>query len=116
MLACSHGIRVPLCQIFEVVWMGMGLERLLGVRRALLKPTANRVRLSRRGVNRRPDRSRFDNTFWRLLADPGPRSSQADLRSRLHPSNSSPQAGTSNLAVGSEWELRRSGPAPARRG
>src|ERR1700692_1101271 len=32
MVACSHGMRLPLCQIFEVVWMGMRLSVLLEAR------------------------------------------------------------------------------------
>src|SRR5579871_4074512 len=29
MVACSHGMSVPLCQIFEVVWIGMRVGKLL---------------------------------------------------------------------------------------
>src|SRR6516225_7931658 len=32
MVACSHGMRLPLCQIFEVVWMGMSVNELLETR------------------------------------------------------------------------------------
>src|SRR5579864_2379477 len=47
MVACSHGMRLPLCQIFEVVWIGMRVRKLLQSRLGrIFKGTANRVCVS----------------------------------------------------------------------
>jgi hypothetical protein len=66
MVAFSHGIRLPLCQILEVVWMGIGFDELLRADQGMntIQGNANRWGVSRRRVDWWGRRgNRVDNDF-----------------------------------------------------
>src|ERR1035438_2755895 len=44
MLACSQGMRVPLCQMLVVVWMGMRVEKLLQLRQLRIHNRVSRIK------------------------------------------------------------------------